>query len=1071
MRFTPTRAAAALALALGILGSSNTEAVRPAPFEGAADAITPRWTPLGISKAPVTVVVQLAGESVAEREGNAGRRFDRAERERIKGELRVQQDGLRGNVESRGGRVLAHYRVAYNGIKVRIGRDRVRELASLPGVVAVRPLQVFKRNNVRGVPLIGTPAVWQNLGLHGEGVKIAIIDTGIDYTHATFGGPGTAAAYTMARASSTAPAHPALFGPLAPRIKGGIDLVGDDYDASADPLPDGSPNPRTVPHPDPNPLDCNGHGSHVAGTAAGSGVTSAGGTYTGPYDASTLPGSFNVGPGVAPRAELYAVRVFGCDGSTDVTVDAIEWAVDNDMDVINMSLGSSFGSKDDPTAVASTNAAKAGVIVVTSAGNSGPNQYIVGSPGTADGAIATAANDPWTTLPGATLTMPTGAPIPAINANGVALAGSVGYQVKVIRDDPATPADESLGCSAAHFGAPLGPNTIAVVYRGVCARVAKAIFGQQAGFAAVVMVNNATVLPPFEGPITSNPDDGTPFNVTIPFLGVRGGATRPLPAASDGGRLFAVPDGFATALAPIDLPNGNYTGFASFSSGGPRTGDSALKPDVTAPGQSILSTGVGTGNAGAVISGTSMASPHVAGVAALTRQARPHWKVEDIKSAIVATARPSGVAGATPYRTSRAGAGLVQPAGSTATQVVARASGGRFETALNFGFEELHRDFVGTKSISLRNLGSSAATFAVTQTNAAGSPHTVGFSRSTLTVPARGSAELRVTLRVPAATAGASNGAGLSFHEVAGLVTLTPSGMDNAGVALQVPYYLVPRARADVFTRLGRFSGTTATATVTNKHGAIAGDADFYAWGLFAKKSRERDNETNDVRAVGAQAFPWDPATQLLVFAVSNYNRSSNPSTAEYDIFVDVDNDGRDDYVIVGVDQGAILAGEFDGRLGSFVFSTRSAGASINFLAVAPTDSSSVLLPVLSSQLCRAGEPCLNAANPRLTYHIASFDLVNGGTKAIPPLEGVADGAVPPGSARFNAWSSSISTGAFVTVAPGAADSTTVISVNPAEAALTPARGLVVVTLDNKSGGDEAQLIAVGKRDHDDDDD
>ena len=94
-------------------------------------------------------------------------------------------------------------------------------------------------------------------------------------------------------------------------------LVGDDYDAENQP----------VAHPDSNPLDCNGHGSHVAGTAAGSGVTSDGKTYTGSYTSDTITSkSWNVGPGVAPMADLYAIRVFGCDGSTEVTVDAIEWA-------------------------------------------------------------------------------------------------------------------------------------------------------------------------------------------------------------------------------------------------------------------------------------------------------------------------------------------------------------------------------------------------------------------------------------------------------------------------------------------------------------------------------------------------------------------------------------------------------------------------------------------------------------------------------------------------------------------------------------------------------------------------
>src|SRR3989475_9036118 len=415
MRLGSNRAVAALAMVFGVLGSSNLGAVRPEPVAEDAGLITPVWMPLGVSKAPVTVVVQLAGDSVAEQQGYAGRKLERGEKDRIKGQLRSQQDGLRGSIESLGGTVVAHYQAAYNGIKVRIAHDRVKELAALHGVVAVRPLQLMKPHNVRGIPLIGTPAVWQSLGLHGEGVKIAIIDTGIDYTHANFGGPGTAAAYTAAHAKETEKANPALFGPSAPRIKGGFDFVGDSY--NPDPR-----NPLTyqpIPQPDPNPLDCNGHGSHVAGTAAGSGVTSAGTTYAGPYNAATLaaPGNFNIGPGVAPKADLYAVRVFGCEGPTDVTVDAIEWAVDNDMDVINMSLGSTFGSKDDPSAVASTNAAKAGVIVVASAGNSGFSPYITGSPATADGALSVAANDPYPHFPGATLAF-SGTTSPPLHPNG-----------------------------------------------------------------------------------------------------------------------------------------------------------------------------------------------------------------------------------------------------------------------------------------------------------------------------------------------------------------------------------------------------------------------------------------------------------------------------------------------------------------------------------------------------------------------------------------------------------------------------------------------------------------------------
>jgi hypothetical protein len=108
-----------------------------------------------------------------------------------------------------------------------------------------------------------------------------------------------------------------------------------------------------------------------------------------------------------------------------------------------------------------------------------------------------------------------------------------------------------------------------------------------------------------------------------------------------------------------------------------------------------------------------------------------------------------------------------------------------------------------------------------------------------------------------------------------------------------------------------------------------------------------------------------------------------------------------------------------------------------------------VLLPVLSSQLCRANEPCLSAANPRITYHVVAFDVSNGGADVV------------PGTAKFNAFSPSITTGGFATVPPGGTDTSNVVTVNSAEWAVTPALGLMVVTLDNKGGKDEAQLIDV----------
>ena len=158
---------------------------------------------------------------------------------------------------------------------------------------------------------------------------------------------------------------------------GGFDFVGDDYDAEAEDPGD------QIPQPDPDPLDCDGHGSHVAGTAAGYGVAG-GTTYTGPYNAGIYSATqFTIGPGIAPEAMIRSYRVFGCGGSatSDVIVAAINRAVADHVDVINMSLGSPFGRNDDLDSVAANHAVLAGIAVVASAGNSGPAAYITGSPG------------------------------------------------------------------------------------------------------------------------------------------------------------------------------------------------------------------------------------------------------------------------------------------------------------------------------------------------------------------------------------------------------------------------------------------------------------------------------------------------------------------------------------------------------------------------------------------------------------------------------------------------------------------------------------------------------------------
>jgi hypothetical protein len=265
-----------------------------------------------------TVVLKMAGDPIAEVEKKGRTKLDDGQRDQVRGDLKSSQDAIEGDIQANGGKVVAKYQDAYNGIKVQAPANSLPALASLRNVVAVKPVSVHWVENTQSVPFIDAPAAWSGLaGVHGERVKIGIIDTGIDYTHSNFGGPGTVAAFNAALAAKQANQLPdaSWYGPNAPKVKGGIDLVGDSY--NADPT---SPKYQPVPRPGVNPLDCYGHGSHVAGTAAGYGVTSTGATYNGPYNSSIYSTTtFRIGPGVAPKADLYAIRVFGCEGSTPST--------------------------------------------------------------------------------------------------------------------------------------------------------------------------------------------------------------------------------------------------------------------------------------------------------------------------------------------------------------------------------------------------------------------------------------------------------------------------------------------------------------------------------------------------------------------------------------------------------------------------------------------------------------------------------------------------------------------------------------------------------------------------------
>jgi subtilisin family serine protease len=841
----------------------------------------------------------------------------------------------------------------------------------------------------------------------------------VDYTHADFRGAGTAAAY---EANDPTVVEPGTF-PTA-RVVGGTDFVGDAY-AAEDPA-------NSVPKPDPDPLDCDGHGTHVAGIAAGNGVLADGTAYPGPYDATTHRNAFGVGPGVAPDALIYAYKVFGCEGSVDnsIVVDALNRALADGVDVVNMSLGSDFGSPGDPEADTVNTLAEAGVVVVASAGNSGAGAYITGNPAAADRAISVAAMDASREqLPGALATFSSGGTLHLQDSNEAPLpAGAL--PVMVLSDGAG---GIGLGCEAGDYAAAAGK--VVVTLRGVCDRVARARFGQQAGAAAVIMVNTDQAFPPMEGPIEG---------VTIPFLGATGTPeTTALLTAADGGTV---------TFAAEPVPNPGFRRLASFTSGGPRNGDSAPKPDVTAPGVAVVSAGAGTGAGPATISGTSQSSPFTAGVAALVTQVHPDWTTERVKSAIMNTAEPTLLLD---HDVRLGGAGVVQAQRAVDTVSVALAGAG--QSALAFGAEALRSAYRETRSLRIVNTGATSLTYDVAgsfQGEALGAALTASPAR--VTVAAGGTRTVAVTLSLSAADVAALPAAETSdFGElvtIRGEVVAVPTTAGAGVYPLRVPFLVAPRGLSDIRsqgllrTRPAARGDDARSAALRVANGGIhAGAADFYAWGVL---DRAGDTPTRyvDVRAAGVQVLPGSvlegaDGDRSLVFAVNMAGGWSTPSVAEVDVPIDHDGDGTPDAWLIAIDLGIIAAGAPDGTYAVAVtdadFNIRNVRA-----AVAPMNGSTMLLPALASEIGRS------TADGSFSYSIQSFDLLFG------------EDSDETAAASFDLASPAVSSGQFVELAPGQRKDVD-IDFDPAAVQATGTRGWMVVTLDDAAGRAQADLVRV----------
>ena len=263
--------------------------------------------------------------------------------------------------------VTASYSRIWNGLTVSAaGDDALADVRHAPGVEAVFPVLEVARPRAdsgtthpeafRSGAMTGANYAHTDLKLTGRGVKIGIIDTGIDIDHSAFSGSGR-----------PDPAHSFP----TKKVVAGWDFVGDAYDANV-----GSDRYSPTPVPDGVPDDCDGHGTHVAGIAAGND-----------------PGF----TGVAPDALLGAYRVFGCNGSTDtgIILSAMERAAKDGMDVVNISIGVPYMTWPTyPTARGADSLSEAGVVVTASQGNAGNSGlFSASAPAVAEKAIAVGSVD------------------------------------------------------------------------------------------------------------------------------------------------------------------------------------------------------------------------------------------------------------------------------------------------------------------------------------------------------------------------------------------------------------------------------------------------------------------------------------------------------------------------------------------------------------------------------------------------------------------------------------------------------------------------------------------------------
>ena len=588
-----------------------------------------------------------------------------------------------------GFKLVYTYKLTLNGMAVLVPLRLYNQISSIQGVSHVSEDEPFGRPVLEGptIPLVSPAHNFKNSSMKfigaenvrkmllkdgqpidGKGVKVGIIDTGIDYTHKMLGGTGNPEDYKSIDASAETPHFPNS------KVVGGIDLVGKGFDSAAKNMDD------RIPKPDGNPLDRMGHGTHVAGTVAG------------------LGDGINTYSGAAPMADLYAIKVFGESGFTGdmIVIAALEYALDpngdmdiNDkLDVVNLSLGGNFGKPHVMYSVAIDNFTKSGSVVVASAGNSGDVDNIVGSPSTSSQAISVAASIDY---------MEHNWKFSAIEVSSSSKGTQLlqlfeGSLSQKIADNPGVTGPlVAVGLGGEPLSKELAEKVkgkVALMDRGGKIPFAKKLqVAADAGAIGVLMVNNVK-----ETPIIMSSDAEEKFEFPSAMISLEEG--REIKNLLRSGEEVVVK---FSSLQKIEKPQLIDT-ITSFSSKGPRSLDSLIKPEITAPGAQIISAAMGSGDKGTRMGGTSMSGPHVAGVMALLKQYQPELSGEQLKSMLLLSAEILNDDQGVRYPVSRQGAGRVQAFKAATLQITVD------QAALSLGEVLVDRQKVVEKKIRLKNL-------------------------------------------------------------------------------------------------------------------------------------------------------------------------------------------------------------------------------------------------------------------------------------------------------------------------------------------------------------------------------